>query len=273
MKNIKELKLMANENRKKIINIIYEAKAGHPGGSLSCIDILTAIYEMYVDFGESQRSRVILSKGHAVPAQYAILNGLGIIKDEELKTFRQVNSRLQGHPHIVDIPEVDSTTGLLGQGLSLGVGAALAKKADNDPHRVFVIVGDGELAEGQIWESVLQAAHYQLNNLTMILDYNKLSSSGPVNKVLNLEPATDKFRAFNWQTYEIDGHNMEEIIDVLEKSGSEKDKPVAIIANTVKGKGISFMENNPKWHSGAISDEEYKTAMEDLDCIGGMINE
>lgn len=264
---------MANENRKKIINIIYQAKAGHPGGSLSCIDILTAVYEKYVDFGESQRSKVILSKGHAVPAQYAILNGRGIIKDEELKTFRKVNSRLQGHPHIVDIPEIDSTTGLLGQGLSLGVGVALAKKANNDFHRVFVIVGDGELAEGQIWEAVLQAAHYHLNNLIMILDYNKLSSSGPVNNVLNLESVTDKFKAFNWKTYEINGHDMEEILDAIEKSNSEEEMPVAIIANTIKGKGVSFMEDNPKWHSGAISDEEYKTAMDELNRIGGMINE
>lgn len=273
MTNIKKLRLMANENRKKIINIIYNAKAGHPGGSLSCIDILTAIYENYVYFGEAERSKVILSKGHAVPAQYAILNGRGIIDDEELETFRRVNSRLQGHPHMVDIPEVDSTTGLLGQGLSLGVGVALAKKANNDPNRVFVIVGDGELAEGQVWEAAMEAAQYHLNNLIMILDSNKLSSSGPVKDVMNIESVSDKFTAFNWETYEIDGHNMEEILDTLEKSTNETLRPIAIIANTVKGKGVSFMENNSKWHSGAISDEEYKIAIEDLDRIGGIINE
>jgi len=271
MKSIKELKLMANENRKKIIEIVYQANAGHPGGSLSCIDILTAIYENDVCFDETPRSKVILSKGHAVPAQYAILNGEGIISDEELKTFRKVNSRLQGHPHIIDIPEVDATTGLLGQGLSLGVGVALAKKANNDPSRVFVVVGDGELGEGQIWESVLQAAQYHLNNLVMILDSNKLSSSGTVKDVLNIEPASDKFKAFHWKTYEIDGHDMEEIAETLEHLKHETSNPVAIIANTVKGKGVSFMENNPKWHSGAISDGEYRIAMEDLDRIGGMI--
>ena len=273
MKSIKELKLLANENRKKIIEIVYQANAGHPGGSLSCIDILTAIYENYVHFGESQRSKVILSKGHAVPAQYAILNGKGIISDEELKTFRKINSRLQGHPHIIDISEIDATTGLLGQGLSLGVGVALAKKATKDPNRVFVIVGDGELAEGQIWEAALQAAQYNLSNLVMILDSNKLSSNGPVKDVMNIESVSDKFKAFNWQTCEIDGHNMQEILDTLEKSKNETTKPVAIIANTVKGKGVSFMENNPKWHSGAISDEEYIIAIEDLDRIGVMINE
>ncbi|HWQ79614.1 MAG TPA: transketolase [Anaerovoracaceae bacterium] len=269
MKDIKELKQIANENRKKIIEIVYLAKAGHPGGSLSCIDFLTAIYENYVRLDKTPRSKVILSKGHAVPAQYAILHGKGIIGDEELKTFRKVNSRLQGHPHMVDVPEVDATTGLLGQGLSLGVGVALAKKANGDPNPVFVIVGDGELAEGQIWESVLQAAQYHLNNLVMILDSNKLSSSGPVKDVLNIEPIAAKFEAFHWKTYEIGGHDMEEILDTLEKARNESSKPVAIIANTVKGKGVSFMENNPKWHSGAISDEEYKTAMEDLDRWGG----
>jgi transketolase len=168
---------------------------------------------------------------------------------------------------------VDATTGLLGQGLSLGVGIALAKKANRDPHKVFVIVGDGELAEGQVWESILQAAQYKLNNLVMILDNNKLSSGGPVKDVMNIEPICDKFRAFNWNVYEIDGHDMEQIIDALEKTQNESAKPVAIVANTVKGKGVSFMENNPKWHSAVISDGEYKIAMKDLTLAGEMINE
>ncbi len=273
MKSIKELELLANQNRKKIIEIVYYAKAGHPGGSLSCSDLLTVIYENYVHFNEAQRSKVILSKGHAVPAQYAILHGKGIIGNAELKTFRQVDSRLQGHPHMVDIPEVDATTGLLGQGLSLGVGVALAKKFNHDPNAVFVIIGDGELAGGQIWEAILQAAQHHLNNLIVILDWNQLSSGGPVKDVLDIEPVSDKFKAFNWQTHEIDGHSIKEISDVLEKSKKETSKPVAIIANTIKGKGVSFMENNPKWHSGAISDEEYEIAIEDLNRIGEMINE
>ena len=172
MRDIKELKLLANTNRKKIIEMIYRAKAGHPGGSLSIIDILTAIYEIDVDLTKERRSRVVLSKGHTVPAQYAILNGKGVISDEELSTFRSVNSRLQGHPHIVDVAEVDSTTGLLGQGLSLGIGMAIAKRNNKESNRVYVVVGDGELHEGQIWEAVMQASHYKLNNLIMIINYH-----------------------------------------------------------------------------------------------------
>lgn len=264
MKDMKDLKLFANDNRKRIIEMVYQANAGHPGGSLSMIDILSAIYETDVNFSKERRSKVILSKGHAVPAQYAVLNAYGIIKDEEMSTFRKCNSRLQGHPHMLDIPEVDSTTGLLGQGLSLGVGVALAKKENKDDTRVYVFVGDGELAEGQIWEAMLQGAHYKLDNLIMIFDYNKLSSSGPVNECMNLEPVADKFRAFNWKTFEIDGHNMEQIVETLEEAKKVKGQPIAVIANTIKGKGVSFMENNAKWHSGGLSEEEYKTAMSDI---------
>lgn len=259
-----KLSFLAMENRERIIKMIYQAKAGHPGGSLSIIDILTAIYEMDVDLNAKQRSRVVLSKGHAVPAQYAVFNAKGIIKDEEMGTFRSANSRLQGHPYIVDIPESDATTGLLGQGLSIAVGIAVAKKASNDGHRVYAIVGDGELHEGQIWEAVLEAPQFKTDNLVLIVDYNKLSSSGPVNEVINLNPLTDKFRAFNWDVYEIDGHNMDQIVEVLSIARRGTGKPIAIIANTVKGKGVSYMENNPKWHSSALTDEEYTTAMKDI---------
>lgn len=264
MRDIKELKLLANTNRKKIIEMIYRAKAGHPGGSLSIIDILTAIYELDVDLTKERRSRVVLSKGHTVPAQYAILNGKGVISDEELSTFRSVNSRLQGHPHIVDVAEVDSTTGLLGQGLSLGIGMAIAKRNNKESNRVYVVVGDGELHEGQIWEAVMQASHYKLNNLIMIVDYNKLSSSGPVNEVINVDSVSDKLKVFGFNTLEIDGNNMEQVVGALEVAMEEKERPVAIVANTIKGKGVSFMENNPKWHSGALTDEEYQIAMKDL---------
>ena len=264
MREIKELKLLANTNRKKIIEMIYRAKAGHPGGSLSIIDILTAIYEIDVDLTKERRSRVVLSKGHTVPAQYAILNGKGVISDEELSTFRSVNSRLQGHPHIVDVAEVDSTTGLLGQGLSLGIGMAIAKRNNKESNRVYVVVGDGELHEGQIWEAVMQASHYKLNNLIMIIDYNKLSSSGPVNEVINVDSVSDKLKVFGFNTIEIDGNNMEQVVGALEVAMEEKERPVAIVANTIKGKGVSFMENNPKWHSGALTDEEYQIAMKDL---------
>lgn len=265
MRDIKELEKLANENRKRIINMIYKAKSGHSGGSLSIIDMLTAIYEIDVNFNENPRSRVVLSKGHTVPAQYAILNSKGIIKDEEMNTLRKINSRLQGHPSIKDIPEVDATTGLLGQGLSIAVGMAIAKRNKNDNHHVYAIVGDGEMQEGQIWEAMMQAAHYKLNNLILIIDYNKLSSYGDVNQSMNLEPLKQKVEDFNFHTIEIDGNNMEQVVNALYESYEVKDKPIAIICNTIKGKGVSFMENNPKWHNGEISDEEYKIAMQDLE--------
>jgi transketolase len=264
MEYIDQLKQLANENRKRIINMIYKAKSGHEGGSLSIIDMLTAIYELDVNFNENPRSKVVLSKGHTVPAQYAVLNSKGIIKDDEMNTLRMLNSRLQGHPYTGTIPEVDATTGLLGQGLSIAVGMAIAKKNNNDNHHVYAIVGDGEMQEGQIWEAMLQAAHYKLNNLIMVIDYNKLSSYDEVNKSMNLEPLKKKVDAFNFYTIEIDGNDMKQVVDALNEAYQVKDKPIAIICNTVKGKGVSFMENNPKWHNGAISDEEYKIAMKDL---------
>ena len=264
MIDIKQLELLSNENRKKIVQMIYEAKAGHPGGSLSVIDMLTAIYEMDVDFNSEKRSKVVLSKGHAVPAQYAVLCSKGKIKEEELSTFRKVNSRLQGHPYTVDIPEVDATTGLLGQGLSIAVGMAIVKKHNNENNHVYAILGDGEIQEGQIWESLLQAAHYKLDNLIVVIDYNKLSSSGPVNEVINLDPLAEKLKAFNFHTIEINGNNMQEVVDALNEAYTVKGMPIAIVSNTVKGKGVSYMENNPKWHSGALTDEEYEIAMKDL---------
>lgn len=264
MRDIKELEKLANENRKRIINMIYKAKSGHSGGSLSIIDMLTAIYEIDVNFNENPRSRVVLSKGHTVPAQYAILNSKGIIKDEEMSTLRKINSRLQGHPSIKDIPEVDATTGLLGQGLSIAVGMAIAKRNKNDNHHVYAIVGDGEMQEGQIWEAMMQAAHYKLNNLILIIDYNKLSSYGDVNQSMNLEPLKQKVEAFNFHTIEIDGNNMEQVVNALYESYEVKDKPIAIICNTIKGKGVSFMENNAGWHGKAPNDEEYKLALKEL---------
>jgi len=258
------LKNLANDNRKRIVDLVYYAKSGHPGGSLSIIDMLTAIYELDVDFNSEKRSKVVLSKGHTVPALYAVLNSKGIVKDEEMSTFRKINSRLQGHPYTGTIPEVDATTGLLGQGLSIAVGMAIAKRNNGDNHHVYAIVGDGEMQEGQTWESLLQAAHYKLNNLILVIDYNKLSSYGSVNESMNLEPLADKVRAFNFHTIEIDGHNMEQIVNALNEAYQITDKPIVIICNTVKGKGISFMENNPKWHTGVITDEEYQIAMRDL---------
>ena len=267
MNDIESLKRLANQNRKRIIELVYQAKTGHPGGALSIIDMLTAIYELDVDFKSEKRSKVILSKGHSVPAMYAVLNSKGIVKDEEMSTFRKINSRLQGHPHIGTIPEVDATTGLLGQGLSIAVGMAIAKRNIGDNHHVYAIVGDGEMQEGQIWESLLQAAHYKLNNLILIIDYNKLSSYGDVNESMNLEPLADKIKAFNFHTIEIDGNDMEQVVNSLNEAYGVTDKPIAIICHTVKGKGVSFMENNPMCHNGQISDEEYKIAIQDLEKV------
>lgn len=265
MVDIENLKKLANKNRKTIIEMIHTAKAGHPGGSLSVIDILTAIYEIDVDFNSEKRSKVILSKGHAVPAQYAELYSKGIILKEELNTFRKINSRLQGHPYTGTIPEVDATTGLLGQGLSIAVGMAIAKKNNDDNNHVYAILGDGEMQEGQIWESLLQAAHYKLDNLIVIIDYNKLSSYDNVNESMNLEPLADKIKAFNFHVIEIDGNDMEQIVKALNEAYAISGMPTVIISNTIKGKGVSFMENNPKWHSGAISDEEYEIAIRELE--------
>ena len=264
MVDIENLKTLANKNRKTIIEMIHTAKAGHPGGSLSVIDILTAIYEIDVDFNSEKRSKVILSKGHAVPAQYAELYSKGIILKEELNTFRKINSRLQGHPYTGTIPEVDATTGLLGQGLSIAVGMAIAKNNDDNNH-VYAILGDGEMQEGQIWESLLQAAHYKLDNLIVIIDYNKLSSYDNVNESMNLEPLADKIKAFNFHVIEIDGNDMEQIVKALNEAYAISGMPTVIISNTIKGKGVSFMENNPKWHSGAISNEEYEIAIRELE--------
>lgn len=264
MTDIKKIEKLANENRKKIIDMVYLGKSGHPGGALSIIDMLTAIYEIDVDLNAEKRSKVILSKGHTVPALYAVLQSKGVIKKEELSTFRKINSRLQGHPYTGTIPEVDATTGLLGQGLSIAVGIAIAKRNLKDNNHVYAIVGDGEMQEGQIWEALLQAAHYKLNNLILIIDYNKLSSYDNVNESMNLEPLINKIKDFNFHTIEINGNNMEEVVKSLNEAYTIKDKPTAIICNTIKGKGVSFMENNPKWHSGTISDEEYKIAMQEL---------
>ena len=181
-----------------------------------------------------------------------------------MRTLRMINSRLQGHPYTVTIPEVDATTGLLGQGLSIAVGMAIAKKNNNDNHHVYAIVGDGEMQEGQIWEAMLQAAHYKLNNLILVIDYNKLSSYDEVNKSMNLEPLKSKVQAFNFYVIDINGNDMKQVVEALNEAYQVKDKPVAIICNTIKGKGVSFMENNPKWHNGIINDEEYEIAMNDL---------
>jgi len=260
-----QLQKQANENRRVIVDMIHTANAGHPGGSLSVIDILTAVYATDVDLTQKRRSRVILSKGHAVPAQYAVLHAYGVLSDEEMKTLRKMDSRLQGHPCSRRLPEVDATTGLLGQGLSLGIGMAIAKRGAGDTNNVYVICGDGEVNEGQIWEAAEQAAHYALNNLICVVDQNQLALSGPTRSVMDNRDLQAKFTAFGWQAETIDGHDMRQILDALARARSWKEGPYAIIANTVKGKGVSFMENQAGWHGKAPNDAEYAQAMAELE--------
>lgn len=259
-----ELEIKSQKYRTGIIDMVYHAGAGHPGGSLSCIDILNVIYHDEVDFNAKNRSRVVMSKGHAVPAQYVVLNDLGFIDDSEMKGFRCIDSRLEGHPFTLSIPQTDATTGLLGQGLSIGVGMALGKRMKNDPSMVFVVTGDGEMHEGQIWEGIMEAGHYRLSNLILFVDKNGLSSHCNACDQMNIDPLDKKMAAFNWNVVEINGHDFQAIRDAIAEAKSQNDKPTVVISKTIKGKGISFMENNPKWHSGAISNEEYAIAMSDL---------
>ena len=247
---IKQLQDSAKEVRRNIVKMIHNAKSGHPGGSLSGADILTVLYEKCLNIPSDwdnnpdfdKRDRFILSKGHASPLLYAILAQHGIIDKAELMTFRKINSRLQGHPAHGYIQGVETSTGSLGQGLSVGCGIALGLRLDDNPAKVVVYLGDGELQEGSCWEALMQAAHRNLNNLIAIVDRNKLQIDGCTEDVMALGNVADKIKSFGWNTLEIDGHNIEEIYNAIEKA-KLSEKPFAIIANTIKGKGISFMEN------------------------------
>ena len=262
--NTRELKLIANRNRQRIIEMLYAAKSGHPGGSLSAIDIVTAIYETAVDFKDRNRCRVILSKGHAVPAVYAELVQKGILNEEELSTLRKFGSRLQGHPAVTRIPEVDASTGLLGQGLSTGVGMALSKRFRGDDHNVFVICGDGEMTEGQNYEALAQAAAMGLDRLVLFLDNNRVCLNDFTDRILPLGDLAVKIRDFGWKVVEIDGHDMDQLADAVEMARRNKGRPLCFVCRTVKGKGVSFMEDNPAWHGGVMTEEQYKDAMKEL---------
>ncbi|EIW00398.1 transketolase [Thermoanaerobacter siderophilus] len=264
------LKQKAKEIRKDIITMIAEAESGHPGGSLSCTDILTILYfdKMNIDPENpkwEERDRLVLSKGHAAPALYAVLSERGYFPKEELKTLRQLHSILQGHPDMKSTPGVDMTTGSLGQGLSAANGMAIAGKLDNKNYRVYVILGDGEIQEGQIWEAAMTAAHYKLDNLTAILDYNGLQIDGKNEDVMNIVPVKEKFKAFGWNVIEVDGHNFEELDKAIEEAKETKGKPTIIIAKTIKGKGVSFMENRVEWHGVAPKKEEAEKALAELE--------
>ncbi|WP_329609991.1 transketolase [Microaerobacter geothermalis] len=270
---LSELKVRANHIRQEIVKMVTEAQSGHPGGSLSAADILTVLYfhVMNVDPENPRmpdRDRFVLSKGHASPVLYATLAEKGYLPKEELATFRKINSRLQGHPSYKSLPGVDMSTGSLGQGLSAANGMALAAKLDKKPFRVYALLGDGEVQEGMIWEAAMAAGHYKLDNLTAFLDYNGLQIDGEVDQIMNPAPLDEKFRAFNWHVLVIDGHDLEQIIGAIEEAKATKGKPTMIIANTVKGKGVSFMENQCGWHGSAPNREQCEQALKEL--LGGM---
>ena len=269
VKDIKELQEYSQKVRQGIIEAVYNAQSGHPGGSLSIADILTVLYfnQMNIDEKNPQakgRDRLVLSKGHTAPALYSVLALRGFFDFDEIKTLRNINSRLQGHPDMKKIPGVDASTGSLGQGLSIANGMALASKMNSEGVRVYCICGDGEIEEGQIWEAAMTSAHYKLDNLCIIVDNNNLQIDGKVNEVMNIYPIDKKFESFGFATINVDGHNIEELIRAFDTAKKTKGKPTAIIANTIKGKGVSFMENIVGWHGKAPNQEEYLLAMKEL---------
>ena len=270
MSNIKSLEKKATELRKDIVTMICKSKSGHPGGSLSVIDILTALYYdvMNIDVAnpkKEDRDRFVLSKGHAAPALYAVLADKGYFDKGLLETLRQYGSILQGHPDMKKISGVEISTGSLGQGLSVANGMALASRLQNIPYRVYVAMGDGELQEGQVWEAAMTSAQYKLDNLTAFVDYNNLQIDGNVSDIMNVASVEDKFKAFGWNVLTIDGHNFQEILDAVEKAKECKGKPTMIVANTIKGKGVDFMENVCGFHGVAPTEEETKRAIEQLE--------
>lgn len=265
-----QLKRISTQIRKDIITAVSSAGSGHPGGSLSVADILTYLYfkEMNIDPQHPKnpdRDRLVLSKGHCTPGLYATLANRGFFPVEDLKTFRQADSYLEGHPNMDKVPGVDMSTGSLGQGISAAVGMALAGKVDRKDYRVFAILGDGELQEGEVWEAAMAAAHYNLDNLTAFVDYNGLQIDGKITDVMNPEPIADKFRSFGWNAIAINGHDFDEIEKAVEQAKSFKGKPTVTVARTVKGKGVSFMENLASWHGSAPKKEQAEQALKELD--------
>ena len=265
---VRELQILANKVRKNALTAVYSAASGHPGGSLSIADVLSVLYfeVMNVDPKnpkDPDRDRLVLSKGHCAPALYGVLAERGYFPVEDCATFRKVDSYLQGHPDMKGVPGVDMSSGSLGQGICAANGMALAGKIDKKDYRVYTILGDGELEEGQVWEAAMYAAHYKLDNVTAFVDFNGLQIDGDVSKVMSPLPIDKKFEAFNWHTIVINGHNFNEI-EAAFNEAKTINKPVAIIAKTVKGKGVSFMENQVSWHGSAPNDEQYEQAIKGL---------
>ena len=269
-KSKEELEKLAKKIRLGIIDEVYYGKSGHPGGSLSIADIMTVLYfdEMNIDNENpnwEDRDRLVLSKGHCSPALYAALAYRGYFPVEDLKTFRNINSYLQGHPDKKNIPGVDMSTGSLGQGLSAANGMAISAKLNNKNYRVYCILGDGEIEEGQVWEAAMSSSKYKLDNLCVIVDNNNLQIDGTIDEVMSSKPIDDKFRSFGFEIIKIDGHNIEEIKSAFEVAKNVKEKPVCIIAKTVKGKGVKYMENKVDWHGKAPNEDEYKQAIIDIE--------
>jgi transketolase len=266
---IEELTEKARLLRVEVVKMIHRAGSGHPGGSLSAADIVAALYfhQLRLDPARPdwpERDRFILSKGHAAPLLYAALAHRGFFPREELATLRCIDSRLQGHPDRMRTPGVEMTAGALGHGLSIGVGLALAARLTDAPYRTYVLLGDGETQAGVIWEGAMAATKFRLDRLTAILDYNDVQLDGPVHEIMPLEPVVDKWRAFNWHVIEIDGHQMDQVLDALDEVENIHDQPTMIVAHTTKGKGVAYMENRSAWHGRAPSDEELRMAMAEL---------
>ena len=267
---IQELKEHAKNVRKNILKMIANANSGHTGGSLGAADLLTVLYLEIMDVNKDNvkgidRDRFVLSKGHTSPLLYAVLAEKGLLDEAELMTFRKVDSNLQGHPNMNYVDGVDMSTGSLGQGLAAANGMAMANKLSGNNHRVYALVGDGESEEGEIWEAAMAAAHYKSDNLCAIIDANGLQIDGFTKDVMNPEPLDEKFKAFGWNVIKIDGHNLEEIRNALEEAKTVKGKPTAIVAKTIKGKGVSFMENEAGWHGKAPNKEQLEQALAELE--------
>jgi len=269
---IRQLSVIATNIRKHAIEAVYSAQAGHPGGSLSIADILSVLYfkEMKVDPANPKnpdRDRFVLSKGHCSPALYGALAEKGFFPKEEIKKFRQINTYLQGHPEMKGVPGVDMSTGSLGQGICAANGMALAGKIDGKSYRVYSILGDGELEEGQVWEAAMFAPHYKLDNLTAFVDFNGLQIDGEIAKVMSPLPIDEKFKAFGWNVIVIDAHDFNQIEAALNEAKATKGKPTCIVAKSIKGKGVSYMENQASWHGSAPNTEQYETAMAELNAV------
>ena len=278
MDEFKKLKIIATKIRKDIVDIVYNAKSGHPGGSMSCADILTVLYFKQMRINEKdpkwdKRDRFVLSKGHCSPALYATLARRGFFPLDDLKTFRKTESYLEGHPNMNYVKGVDMSTGSLGQGISAACGMALAGKIDKKDYRVYAILGDGEIEEGQVWEALMMAAHYKLDNLTVFLDNNGLQIDGEIDKVMSPNPIDEKFRAFGFNVIKIDGNDVEKIDSAINEAKNTKGRPTVIIAKTTKGKGVSFMENQAGWHGKAPNEEQRDIAINELDKILSSLEE